>query len=86
MAHNLALLAHLDQVLALGFPVLLGVSRKRFVQAIDPAAIDANDRLGGSLAGALAGAQAGVDVLRVHDVRQTAQALSVWQAIQAGRT
>ena len=86
LAHNLALLAHLDQVLALGFPVLLGVSRKRFVQAIDPAAIDANDRLGGSLAGALAGAQAGVDVLRVHDVRQTAQALSVWQAIQAGRT
>lgn len=85
LSHNLTLLAHLDQIMALGFPVLLGVSRKRFVQAIDPTALQPTDRLGGSLAAALAGAKAGVDVIRVHDVRETVQALRVWQAIEAAR-
>lgn len=86
LAHNLTLLAHLDQIMALGFPVLLGVSRKRFVQALDPTATEPTDRLGGSLAAALAGARAGVDVIRVHDVRETVQALTVWQAIEAARS
>ena len=86
LAHNLTLLAHLDQIIALGFPVLLGVSRKRFVQALDPTATEPTDRLGGSLAAALAGARAGVDVIRVHDVRETVQALKVWQAIEAARS
>jgi dihydropteroate synthase len=72
--------------MALGFPVLLGVSRKRFVQALDPTATEPTDRLGGSLAAALAGARAGVDVIRVHDVRETVQALKVWQAIEAARS
>ncbi len=86
LTHNLTLLAHLDQIMALGFPVLLGVSRKRFVQALDPTATEPTDRLGGSLAAALAGARAGVDVIRVHDVRETVQALKVWQAIEAARS
>ena len=85
LTHNLTLLAHLDQIMALGFPVLLGVSRKRFVQAIDPTALEPTDRLGGSLAAALIGAKAGVDVIRVHDVRETVQALRVWQVIEAAR-
>lgn len=83
--HNLALLSHLDALKALGFPVVLGVSRKRFIQGLDPSARSAEDRLGGSIAAALAGAKAGVDVLRVHDVGQTAQALAVWQAIEEVR-
>lgn len=83
--HNLALLSHLDALVELGFPVVLGVSRKRFIQGLHPSATDAQDRLGGSIAAALAGARAGVDILRVHDVAQTAQALSVWQAIEGGR-
>ena len=83
LAHNLALLANLDRLVALGFPVLLGVSRKSFVRAIDPTAIQAGDRIGGSLAAALAGAQAGCAALRVHDVRETVQALAVWRAIGA---
>ncbi|MEY4255629.1 MAG: hypothetical protein RLZZ141_856 [Pseudomonadota bacterium] len=86
LSHNLTLLAHLDQIMALGFPVLLGVSRKRFVQAIDPTALEPTDRLGGSLAAALAGVRAGVDVIRVHDVRETVQALRVWQAIEGARS
>jgi len=81
LAHNLALLARLDRLNGLGFPVVLGVSRKRFIAAIDPTARDAEDRLGGSLAGALAGAVAKVHAVRVHDVRQTAQAFAVWDAI-----
>jgi dihydropteroate synthase len=83
--HNLTLLRSLEEVAALGFPVVLGVSRKRFVQFVDPSATDANDRLGGSLAAALAGAEAGAAVLRVHDVRETVQALAVRTAILQAR-
>jgi len=81
LEHNLELLARLDQIAALGFPVVLGVSRKRFIRAIDAAGEDASDRLGGSLAGALWGARHGASVLRVHDVQATVQALKVWTAI-----
>ncbi|HEX4196149.1 MAG TPA: dihydropteroate synthase [Caulobacteraceae bacterium] len=81
--HSLALLGHLDRIVALGFPVLLGASRKSFLGRIDRAASEAGDRLGGSLAAALAGAAAGVAAVRVHDVRDTVQALRVQAAIAA---
>jgi dihydropteroate synthase len=81
LEHNLALMAALDRLAALGFPVLLGVSRKRTVMAIDPTAVDPNDRLGGSLAMALFGAAKGAAAIRVHDVRETVQALKVWAAL-----
>ena len=81
LAHNLALLAGLPAIVALGFPVLLGVSRKGFIRAIDPAATEASDRLGGSLAAGLIGADAGAAALRVHDVRETVQALAMRAAI-----
>ena len=48
LAHNLELLANLDRIRALGFKTMLGVSRKRFLKAIDPSAVEASDRLGGS--------------------------------------
>jgi dihydropteroate synthase len=82
LEHNLALLANLDRLAALGFPILLGVSRKRTVLHIDATATDPNDRLGGSLAMALHGAAMGVAGLRVHDVRQIVQALAVQRAIR----
>jgi dihydropteroate synthase len=83
--HNLPLLAGLDHIVALGFPVLLGVSRKAFISALDGGSRPADQRLGGSIAAALAGVAAGVAAVRVHDVRETAQAVAVWQAIaQAG--
>jgi dihydropteroate synthase len=85
LEHNLQLLAHLDQLKALGFKTVLGVSRKRFLRAIDPTAEAATDRLGGSLAGAIVGAEAGVDLVRVHDVRETVQALNTWALVQARR-
>jgi dihydropteroate synthase len=82
--HNLALLEALPRIVALGFPVVLGASRKGFIRAIDPRATDAGDRLGGSLAAALIGARSGVAAVRVHDVRQTVQALGVDAAIRSG--
>jgi len=83
--HNLPLLAGLDRIVGLGFPVLLGVSRKSFIGALDGGDVPADQRLGGSIAGALAGAAAGVAAVRVHDVRETVQALRVWQAIAESR-
>ena len=81
--HNLSLLANLERFTASGFRVLLGASRKRFIQALDDKAQEPSSRLGGSLAAALRSAEAGCAVLRVHDVRETVQALKVWSAINA---
>jgi dihydropteroate synthase len=80
-AHNLALLRGLPALVALGYPVVLGASRKGFIRFLDPAATSPADRLGASLALALAGARAGVAMVRVHDVRETVQALTVEAAL-----
>ena len=78
--HNLLLLRHLDQLVALGRPVLVGVSRKRFIGELsDDAPTD--QRLGGSLAAGLAAVARGATILRVHDVAETVQALRLWHAI-----
>jgi dihydropteroate synthase len=82
--HNLPLLAALDRIVALGFPVLLGASRKSFIGALDSGA-PADRRLGGSIAAALAGAAQGVAAVRVHDVGETVQALRVWEAIAGAK-
>lgn len=82
LAHNLALIAALPRFVALGYPILLGASRKRFIAGIDSSAHEASDRLGGSIAAHLAGAEAGVAAVRVHDVRETVQALDVLRAIR----
>lgn len=81
LEHNLALLANLDRFARLGFPLLVGASRKGFIRALDPSANDPADRLGGSLAVALSAAQSGAAMVRVHDVRETVQALTVSDAI-----
>ncbi|HEY2049550.1 MAG TPA: dihydropteroate synthase, partial [Caulobacteraceae bacterium] len=83
--HNLALLANLDRFAALGFPLLVGASRKGFIRTLDQSAADPHDRLGGSLAVTLAAAQAGAAMVRVHDVRETTQALIVAEAICGAR-
>lgn len=81
LEHNLQLLASLEHFVSLGLPVLFGASRKRFIQAIDDPAVDAMDRLGGSIAVALHAARAGCAIVRVHDVRETVQALKVQAAV-----
>ena len=66
----------------LGLPLLLGVSRKSFIGKIAKEN-DAKKRLPGSIAAALFGVQHGGNILRVHDVRETKQALDVWAAIES---
>ncbi len=79
--HNLKLTRHLSALVDLGFPVLYAASRKRVIQAVDDTADQATDRLGGSLALALEGAMRGAAMVRVHDVRETVQALKVQAAV-----
>lgn len=82
-AHNLTLTARLGALVDLGFPVLYAASRKRLIQGVDAAAIEAGDRLGGSLALALEGGRRGARMVRVHDVRETIQALKLQAAVTA---
>jgi dihydropteroate synthase len=83
LAHNVTLLRNLGAFHALGLPVLLGASRKRFIGTLGGEPVP--DRRGpGSIAVALAAAAAGVQVIRVHDVAETAQALAVWAALAGG--
>ena len=78
--HNLALIKALPTFRALGCDVLLGASRKSFIGRLTGES-EAENRVFGSVAVALYGAQAGADILRVHDVLETRQALQMWQAI-----
>ncbi len=78
--HNVALLRGLGQVAALGRPLVVGVSRKRFLGALGGQAA-AKERLGGSLAAALFALSRGARILRVHDVAATVEAVRVWQAL-----
>ncbi len=80
LAHNLTLLQDMPRFVALGRPVLVGASRKRFIAALDQGAA-VEDRLGGSIAAALYAAQQGAQILRVHDVAETRQALTVQKAL-----
>ncbi len=78
--HNVILMKNIDKFLALGVPVLLGASRKRFIEAIVPAT-PVDKRLPGSVAAVLAAYQKDVRLFRVHDVAETVQALEVFKRI-----
>jgi len=79
--HNLQLMNGLAMLHALGCPIMLGASRKRTIGALSNEA-PADQRLGGSIALALKGAEQGVQLLRVHDVPETLQALRVWRGLR----
>lgn len=84
LEHNLALLRNLDRFHDLGVRLLLGTSRKKFIERIMGGDIPADQRLGGSLSTALWGMEKGVHIVRVHDVAQTKQALMVWESLSSG--
>ena len=83
LEHNLTLLRGLSIFHCLGCPILLGASRKRFIKTIgledDPLKISA-----GSIAVAIEAISQGVQILRVHDVFETVQALRLWKSINLG--
>jgi dihydropteroate synthase len=79
-AHNLQLLRQLDQLAALGYPILAGLSRKSVLGAI--AGGKPSDRVVPSVVAGLAAVERGAWMLRAHDVKATLEALSVWAAIE----
>lgn len=80
--HNLLILKHIDQFKMLGCPLLVGASRKSFIGKLYNDA-PADQRLGGSIAAALYAVQNGANIVRVHDVEETAQALRIFSSIQS---
>jgi dihydropteroate synthase len=83
MQHTLSLLANLSLFHALGVPLLVGASRKRFIAGIS-GGDQPKSREPGSLAVAMAAASQGIQILRVHDVAASRQALAVWRAATFG--
>lgn len=81
LEHNLALLKGLPQLAALGYPLLVGVSRKRFIGELT-GVTDPASRTAGSITAAVYAAEHGADIVRVHDVAETVQALSVATALR----
>ena len=81
LQHNIELMRHLPELMAeTGFPLLIGVSRKRMIGELTGEA-DAAERVHGSVAAALASVARGAQIVRVHDVKATADALKVWRAL-----
>ncbi|MCX6394666.1 MAG: dihydropteroate synthase [Solirubrobacterales bacterium] len=82
--HNLELLNRLDEIVALGHPVLVGASRKAFIGKVSGA--ETGDRLPGSLAAIVIALERGARIFRVHDVAQSVQALEVAAASLLGES
>jgi dihydropteroate synthase len=87
--HNWQLSAHLDTILALGFPVLVGASRKSYLGSLlagdDGAPRPVDGRSAATIATTVLAVEAGVWGVRVHDVRDAVDAIRVWQATRAHR-
>jgi dihydropteroate synthase len=80
LEHNLALLRNLDAVVDLGFPILIGASRKRFIERITGVQ-EARDRVSGTVATTVLAYERGATFFRVHDVRANREALAVAEAV-----
>jgi dihydropteroate synthase len=80
---SMTVLARLDELATFGLPLLVGASRKRFIDQITPS--EPQQRLGGSLAAHLIAAKGGARIIRAHDVAETVQALRVTAAIEEKR-
>ena len=82
LSDNLEILTHLKRFGRFGLPLMVGVSRKSFIGMLSPTSDIPERRLGGSLAAAVASVLNGADIVRVHDVAPTIEALKVIQAIR----
>ena len=78
---NLDILKNISIFHGLGCPIMLGVSRKRFISALTLSKNEPKERFPGSISAALHGISNGVQIIRVHDVKETKQALDIWNAI-----
>lgn len=80
--HNLSLLRRLAEIVVLGYPVAVGLSRKSTIGTLTGREV--GERMAGSVAAALAAVARGAAIVRAHDVRETVDALKVWSAVNAG--
>jgi len=80
MKQNLKLISNISLFHSLGFPILLGASRKTFIGKLSKNTLN-SDRLGGSIAAVLYGSTQGVQIFRVHDVHETIQAIKIFSKI-----
>jgi dihydropteroate synthase len=81
LSDNLEILSGLSRFRAFGVPLMVGVSRKSFIGMLNPVGGAPDKRLGGGLAAAVIAVNNGADIVRVHDVAPTVEALKVLQAI-----
>ncbi|MEJ2215840.1 MAG: dihydropteroate synthase [Gemmatimonadota bacterium] len=84
-AHSVAVLAGLARIVALGRPVLVGPSRKRFISELAGGDVAPDERLPGSIAACVAALERGARIFRVHDVGPVRQALAVAYAVHTER-
>tara|TARA_B100001250_G_scaffold402432_1_gene415561 strand:+ start:1378 stop:2433 length:1056 start_codon:yes stop_codon:yes gene_type:complete len=81
LKHNITLVSQISIFHSLGFPIMLGLSRKRFIKQIS-GKNDSNERIGGTISSCLCSALQGVQLLRVHDVNEVKQALKVFDKLK----
>jgi dihydropteroate synthase len=80
LEHNINMLAHFESFTSVRFPVLAGISRKSMLGKITGK--ETNDRVASSIAAAIMAADRGAQIIRVHDVPETVDALKLWEALQ----
>ena len=81
LSDNLKILSRLDMYTQFNLPILIGTSRKSFISMIHPTGKGANARIGGSIASAVTAVAKGANIVRVHDVYETVEALKILQAV-----
>ena len=81
LKHNITLLRNISIYHSLGFPVMLGTSRKRFIKNLS-GVNDSKDRLGGTIASNLSAIMQGVQILRVHDINEINQSIKVFNSLK----
>tara|TARA_E500000178_G_scaffold149289_1_gene148932 strand:+ start:468 stop:1244 length:777 start_codon:yes stop_codon:yes gene_type:complete len=81
LKHNITLLRNISIFHSLGFPIMIGTSRKRFIKDIS-GTNDSKERLGGTISSSLCAMMQGIQILRVHDVNEVNQSIKVFKSLK----
>ena len=81
LKHNITLLRNISIFHSLGFPVMIGTSRKRFIKNLS-GVNDTKERLGGTISSSLLATMQGIQILRVHDVNEVNQSIKVFNSLK----
>lgn len=82
LSDNLEILSNLELFKNFSLPLMIGLSRKSFINALHNRNVSADSRIGGSIAGAILAIQSGANIVRVHDVPETVEAIKVYEALK----